>query len=140
MGGNPAAFEEVEHTADLSLRVRGADLRELFVHAAQGMCHLMQCQRTPQSAPICREVVLAASDLETLLVDWLGELLYLSETNRCCFDRYDISRLEATQIRAQVHGLNHCPAARGIKAVTYSGLEVARNAQGMWECVITFDV
>ena len=35
------AIEELEHTADLSIRVRGRDLAELFVNAARGMFGLM---------------------------------------------------------------------------------------------------
>jgi hypothetical protein len=41
VSNEPDAFEEVEHTADWALRVRGRDLRELLVNAARGMSCLL---------------------------------------------------------------------------------------------------
>ena len=34
-------IEEIEHTADLAIRVRGRDLSQLFANAARGMFGLM---------------------------------------------------------------------------------------------------
>ena len=33
----PGRFEEIEHTADIAIRVWGSDLAELFANAAYGM-------------------------------------------------------------------------------------------------------
>lgn len=133
-------FEEVEHTADLCLRVYGEDLKQLFVHAAQGMFHLMQCKPSGQVAPVSRSVAIASYDLETMLVDWLGELLYLSELDQACYTAFEITRLEPTRMEALVGGMTHHPAQRGIKAVTFYDLKVTRTATGLYEATVTFDV
>ena len=137
---NLPPFEEIDHTADLCLRVFGWDLQQLFVHAAQGMFHLMQCKPSGKATPIFHVVALEAYDLETLLVDWLGELLYLSEFKKVCYTTFEIDQLEPTHLRATVRGLTNHVAQKGIKAVTFSDLEVTRQADGHYETRITFDV
>lgn len=135
-----APFEELDHTADLCLCVRGATLPALFVHAAQGMFHLMQCEPCVGCHAVSYALVLEAYDLETLLVDWLGELLYLGERDRACLDDPTIIHLDATHLEAQVRGKSPCTVQRGIKAVTFGGLQIVQRPEGFWETVITFDV
>ena len=62
-------YEEIEHTADWALRVRGADLPTLFSNAALGMMELAGV-RTENTAGESRKIELTADDMETLLVDW----------------------------------------------------------------------
>ena len=133
-------FEEIEHTADLCLRACGKDVQELFVHAAQGMFHLMQCEASTGASPTCRAVALDSYDLETLLVDWLGELLYLAELDQACYTTFEISHLDSTHLEAVVRGMTNHPPLRGIKAVTFFDLGVVRNATGHLEATVTFDV
>ena len=100
----------------------------------------MQCRPTGRATPVSHVVALEAYDLETLLVDWLGELLYLSESKRACYTAFEIDHLEPTRLRATTQGLTNHVAHRGIKAVTFSDLRVTRQADGHYEATITFDV
>ncbi|MBC7234746.1 MAG: archease [Chloroflexi bacterium] len=135
------AFEELDHTADLALRVYGRDRAELFAHAALGMFEAMHCHTTEQSAqPIEAEIVLDAPDQETLLVDWLSELLYLSERRRACFTSFDIHQLTETHLEATVHGTTACRPQLLIKAVTYSNLRIKRRDDGIYQVTIIFDI
>lgn len=134
------SFEEIEHTADLCLRAYGQDMAELFVHAAQGMFHLMQCEASVGASPVRHAVVLDSYDLESLLVDWLGEVLYLAELHQACYTAFEISRLEPTHLEAVVHGMTNHPPMQGIKAVTFSDLGVVRDATGRLQATVTFDV
>jgi len=64
-------IEEIEHTADLAIRVRGRHLEELFVNAALGMAMLMADLK--EIAPhVERHVELEEFDAGTLLVSWLS--------------------------------------------------------------------
>jgi SHS2 domain-containing protein len=134
----PLPFEELEHTADLRLRVRGADLKALFVHAAQGVFYLMRGEVGSGAKPVTRQIVLESSDTEALLVDWLNELLYLSETRRERYDLYTISTLGPTRIEATVQGTTQHIPHKLIKATTYFDLAVVCNACG-YETTITLD-
>ena len=135
-----APFEEIEHTADLALRVCGSDLPELFVNAASGMFHLMHCEPGHGGRRVSHHIVLKANDLETLLVDWLNELLYLSEAEQELYDVFDITHLQDTCLEAFVHGMTDHPPQRGIKAVTFFDLDVNRDQAGCYQTTITFDV
>jgi len=138
-------FEEIEHTADLRLRIYGRDLSKLFCHAALGMFHLMQCRPTARSSSVSYPVLIEASDVETLLVDWLNEVLYLSERDQACFTKFTITHLESgdekpSRLEATVRGKSHCPPNKGIKAVTFHALEITCHESGAYQVTITFDV
>jgi len=135
----PPPFEELDHTADLCLRAYGTDLEQLFAAAARGMFHLMRCQPGARSRRVRHHIHLQAGDLEALLVDWLNELLYLSEAQRELYDTYDLTHLDQTRLEAWVGGSTDHPPQRGIKAATFSGLQVTRMGSG-YEATITFDV
>ncbi|MGH9650946.1 MAG: archease, partial [Terriglobales bacterium] len=77
-------FEELEHTADWALRVRGRDLAELLVNAANGMMELAGVQTSAGAGPE-RKLELTSPDRESLLVDWLHELLLALELRSVAF-------------------------------------------------------
>jgi SHS2 domain-containing protein len=132
-------FEEVEHTADLGLHVRGETLEELFSHAAQGMFELMRPELGGEPQPVSRQVALDSFDLLSLLVDWLNELVYLCERDRAIYTTYDIARLEPTHLEATIGGSKICRVGKTVKAATFSELSIEPTVAG-YEATITFDV
>jgi SHS2 domain-containing protein len=140
-------FEEVEHTADIAIRVWGRDLGELFANAAYGMARQMvDPNSVDQASPvetlsitIEQQVELEAYDAETLLVAWLGELLYLGEREECVFVDFDILDATPTRLRAVARGGPAPEHLRQIKAVTFSNLEIVRTTAG-YETTVVFDV
>ena len=131
-------FEEVEHTADIAIRVWGRDLAELFANAAYGMAR--QLGDIDAVKPTVEQLVeLEAYDQETLLVSWLGELLYLGEQEGCVFTDFDVLELTPTRLRAVARGGPVQRHRQHIKAVTFSDLEILRTGDG-YETTIVFDV
>jgi SHS2 domain-containing protein len=130
-------FEEIEHTADWALIVRGPSLNSLFEHAAQGMFSLL-APRFDDEAGRERSLELDEIDLETLLVSWLEELLYQieSEGMGAADFRVEIldSSLEATFTALPIQSIK-----KDIKAVTYNELEIVHDAGG-FRTTIVFDV
>jgi riboflavin kinase/FMN adenylyltransferase len=134
----PYRYLEVDHTADRALRVWGRELPDLFIGAARGMTSLM-ADLDGLAATEWREVRLEAWDRESLLVDWLNELLFLTETERLLFVDYRIESLTDTALVARVRGA-HTPVTKAaVKAATYHDLRLVRDGTG-WSTVITFDV
>ena len=76
---NGGFYEEIEHTADLSLRFGGPDLESFFSSAARGMYHLLDAEAPPSDATEQKSLSLEAMDIESLLVEWLVELAYVGE-------------------------------------------------------------
>ena len=132
------AFEEVEHTADWAFRAHGRDLAQLFANAAHGMFELQGGAAEGESS-VAREIAVSGTDRETLLVNWLNELLYLQETQHETYSRFEIMEISDTHLRACVHGRPSRPEGKLIKAVTFHDLEVRRSEDG-WEAAIVVDV
>ena len=135
-------FEELEHTADLALKVHGHSLKEVFINAACGLFSLM-ADLESLSPSVSREVYLEAPDRESLLVDWLNELLYFFDTELFLGSRYEIRELSRDHLSADVWGERYDEhrhrIRRVIKAVTYHQLSV-RECQGRWEARVVFDL
>src|SRR4051794_25814490 len=69
-------YEHFEHTADLGLRVRAAELDTLFDEAAQALFSMVVEDLATVQPTQCIDVALQGDDPELLLFDWLRELLY----------------------------------------------------------------
>lgn len=132
-------WEEVAHTADWALKVRGGDVRALFENAARGMVSLIGGQAAPGAEPIRREISLRAPDLETLLVDWLTELLVLVEEEGVIFNEISVSEVADLALRASVSAEPGGRFSKEIKAVTFHNLAIRPVANG-YETTIVFDV
>ena len=133
------SFEEVEHTADWALRVRGRDLRELLVNAARGMNRLMISDPAAISTELERHLELDAFDAESLLVEWLSELAYWAEAEMLLFREFHITQLTSDHLQAVVRGSHVSGVHKSIKAVTYHNLEIVRTEHGL-ETTVVFDV
>jgi SHS2 domain-containing protein len=134
----PHAFEEIEHTADWALHVRGCDLRELFINAALGMATLVADVNTIKPN-IERQIDLEEFDVETLLVSWLSELLWFNEETDAVFVRYEIETLTPTRLKAMVWGGRASSQWKHIKAVTFHDLQISKTDDG-YEVTVVFDV
>ena len=132
------AIEEVEHTADWSIRVLGRTLEELFTNAAVGMAMLIADIEAIEPH-IKRQVTLQESDAETLLVSWLAELLWFNEETDAVFVRFEFQQLTTTRLRATVWGGPDSSQWKQIKAVTFHDLSIVETEDG-YEVALVFDV
>jgi SHS2 domain-containing protein len=131
-------WEEIAHTADVAIRVWGKDLAALFTHAAEATVSLMGENLNPPGEPFTQEVTLSADDDETLLVDWLTEILILAEEG-VQVQSTEVARIEAHTLHATLHGHSGAYFSNHIKAVTYNGLEITHTSRGV-ETRIVYDV
>jgi SHS2 domain-containing protein len=131
-------FEEIEHTADVALRVHGHNLKEVFVNAACGLFSLM-ADLEGLSPSVSREVHLEALDRESLLVDWLNELLYLHEVEEEIYTRCEIEALSSTALSAIVWGAKMTASKLTVKAATFHDLEIRETEDGYMATVV-FDI
>ena len=136
-------YEFFDHTADIGVRVFGATLPELFVHAAQAMYTVLgELEKTGDRRQ--KTVELHAELLEDLLHDWLAELLYAIEAEHVLYDEFAISNLRSPILTATLSG-GPIDFARShlneeIKAVTYHRLQVQQQPDGTWQATVIFDV
>ena len=132
-----AGSREVEHTADWQLHVWAPDFLTLLEQSTRGMYQLSHT-RLCGDARLMREFELPVSDRETLIVDFLSEVLYYAEDENVAFDVFQLE-MRANMLRSQAQGALIESQAKEIKAVTYHGLEVQETENGL-EVQIVFDV
>ena len=129
----------LEHTGDIKMRVFGKNLAELFANAALGMMAFLYGEKALELKPRKTETItIEATDVQSLLVDWLSELLYLSDENDRAYVSYEVTECAQNKITATV-GSTPAEAQDDIKAVTYHELEI-KEMDGKWEATIVFDI
>ena len=123
-------FEIVNHTADVGVIAYGANINQAFANAAKALFSLI-AELDNVEEVLHRDIELLAPDQESLLVDWLNELIYLFDTENIIFKRFDIIELNDTQLKARSYGekvdsLKHILKI-GVKAATYHMLKVDKT-------------
>lgn len=136
--------ETFDHTADVGLRMRAADLDDLFRTAAEGLFDYVVANRDEVRPTGTEPLALAAESPAELLVAWLNELIFRLETRHRLYTRFDVQTtpdgrsLHATiagePIDRDRHWLDH-----EVKAVTHHGLSVAHR-DGVWIAEVILDI
>jgi len=125
-------FELLEHTADVGLVAYGADLSDAFAAAAEGLFSII-ADLTTVKETISYRVEVTASDIESLLVEWLNELLFLFDTQNVLLRRFEVQVMPPTHLVGQAWGERYDPARHrlnlGVKAATYHGIWVQSNGE-----------
>jgi len=123
-------FEIVNHTADVGIIAYGADMRETFANAARALFSLIT-ELDDVEEVLYRDIELTAVDEESLLVEWLNELIYLFDAENVIFKRFDIIELNNTRLKARSYGekvdSSRHKLKTGVKAATYHMLKVDRG-------------
>ncbi len=135
-------FEVFDHTADIGIVAYGSDITELFANAALGLFSLIvDLDSLGQDAE--RVVELSAEDSESLLVEWLNELIYIFDVERLAFKKFEIGELTDNTIKAKCFGEKIDPQRhkmfREIKAATYHMLQISKQ-NGSYQARIIFDI
>jgi SHS2 domain-containing protein len=135
------SFEFIDHTADVGIRVEAPTLEDLFGTAGLAFTELVTSVDS-LDCRVERQFKLQEDDIETLLVSWLQELLYLLDTEDLVFARFQV-KLHDCSLEAvawgEVFDPNIHTMKTEIKAVTYHQLEVAKSDQG-WQAQVIFDI
>jgi len=135
-------YETFEHTADLGLRIRAADLNILFAEAATALFATIVDDLSTVECRQRLDLQLNGDDREYLLFDWLRELLYRWDAEHLLFARFE-ARMSATGLTGSAWGepLDHSRhvLSHEVKAITYHGLRVEQTADG-WLAEIIVDI
>ncbi len=135
---NPTAgFREIEHTADWEIEVWAPDLTSLLEQAAQGM-YALSHTRLAAGPRLTRQFEIPFTDRESLLVDFLSELLFFGEDDEIAFDEYQLD-FNGISLQVRAGGAPIEEQFKEIKAVTYHKMEVRETGRGL-EVNIVFDV
>lgn len=135
-------YETFDHTADLGLRVRAADLPALMAEAARGLFAMIvsDLSTVRREQQITLRVEGTAADY--LLFDWLNELLYTFESRRLLLCDFDV-QIDPAGLTATAWGepldMDRHPLEHEVKAITYHALRVEQQPDG-WLAEVIVDI
>jgi SHS2 domain-containing protein len=134
------SFEEISHTADIKIRVRAPTLEALFSDTFDALMQVMY--GTDRKGGIIKEIQIESSDNESLLLDFLSEVLFVSEVKSIVFFNTRIS-IHGSRLTAELIGEPFDPERHSggseVKGISYSGLSITHDANGYMLDII-FDV
>lgn len=153
-------YQTLSHIADIRLRVEADNLSELFVAAIEGMNSILKAQSVKRKAQNKIIVGIQALDVTALLIDFMNEVLYQSQTNKEIYmevkflefpffaeassDAEILADMSAgkskTALKAEIYGQKVEEFDEDIKAVTYHEAEIVKNEKGNYETMIVFDI
>lgn len=143
--------QTLSHTADIRLRVEADNLPELFVAAIEGMMGILKESRIKNKESRSKKnIEISSVDKTALLIDFMNEVLYLSQTNKEIYGEVKFLEFPAfteasagksgAALKAEIFGQKVDDFDEDIKAVTYHEAEIIKNEKGNYETVIVFDI
>jgi SHS2 domain-containing protein len=110
-----------EHTGEIALTIRARTAAGLFAEAGRALGELMLGEPARGSTPTgpARKVEVRSSDRTALLVDWLNELIFLSDVHKAAFSVIDVTSISAEHISAEVRGVAVPVLKTAVKAATF---------------------
>jgi SHS2 domain-containing protein len=130
-------YRFLEHTAELGLEIEAASLEGLLEEAARAFAELVAPDST--GTPVRYSVELGPVDEQTLLADWLNELLFLAETRGFVPRALESCKRTPDRLVAELSGFEDAPRPL-VKAVTYNELELEQSPAGVWRGRVILDV
>jgi len=138
----PRGYDVLEHPADIGFRAFGETLPELFANSAVAM---LSIAGEPAAAEPLQEyaIHLESGDRESLLVDWLNEVLYWWDGKRIAFRGFRVTAWNDYSVQAVGLGEPRDPerhqARLIVKAVTYHQLKIEQR-DGLWTAEVYLDI
>lgn len=140
----PQPFEDLDHTADVGVRVRGASAEEALARLVLVLGELLAGGGPVRADAEARVAVAGGPGLAGSAIALLRELLYRFATARRIPAAVEILRLDEDGVEALVETGGYDPDVHGegadLKAVTWHAARLERAAGGEWIGQIVFDV
>lgn len=134
-------FKFLSHTADIKFQAYGKDLGEVFSNSALAMFNAMSKEKA--SNEIEKELKVSGDDLESLMYNFLEELLFLFDTEGFFLGKIDSINIneEKFELSAEVSGeeIGKRELEIDVKAVTYNDMFVRREKDS-WIAQVVVDV
>ncbi len=130
-------FKEIEHTADLGIYIESCSLEGLFYDATIGMLQMTNIDFSKGNELITENIKIISFDYETLLIDWLNEIIYKLNNH-----------LYLLNFKIKIDNLtlmNYCWFKKipdifcNIKSATYNNLNIISENR-LYKCTLIFDM
>lgn len=129
----------LDHTSEITLHVGAADWPGLLAQAGKGLAELMLHGKVPEADGDWRGLEVDSHDRESLLVDWLNEIIFVSETGSWVPLEIEIEDVSETHLKARARGVTVDEPPTLVKAATFHELHVRDLPEGL-EAEVILDV
>jgi SHS2 domain-containing protein len=130
-------YRWLEHTTERELWIEDEAPKAVLGEAAIALGDLLR--EHPGGEPLMHEVSLSASDLPTLLMEWLRELVRLASEDGFVPERILKMDLSGNAVEAVVAGQRTTPQSL-IKGVAPDRLEFEQDEDGAWHARVYVEV
>ena len=141
--GEPDGVRRLAHTADTGISVTAPTFDLCLARAAAGMFAGFLRPTSEAARTVRTDVELEADSRTELLVRWLEELLYRSDSDGLAFVEFEAHSKGGNRLQAAGWAVPFDAAVEQVgpvvKAVTRHGLELRKDPSG-WRAQIFFDV
>jgi SHS2 domain-containing protein len=121
----------VEHTGEVQLVLEAPSLEALCAEAGRALAELLAGEVPAAAAgEPAEEVTVRAADREALLVEWVNELIFLSEVRKRIYGEFDFESVSEHELVARVRGAEPAHLRTAVKAATFHRLSVAQGPDG----------
>ena len=134
------SFEIIGHTADVGLRASAATLEATFAEATRALCSISGTWKPGPGTDTSIEVT--GGDVGAVLVDWLGEIVYLQDARDSVIAGVQVNEAGETSATGSVTLAPRggtSPEGTAVKAITYHQLSVTPIDSG-WTARVFVDV
>jgi SHS2 domain-containing protein len=137
-------FRVIDHPSDTGFEVTGSSLTELFTNAALVLSQLIWNLETNRDGErLEEEINVTAGDPGELMVNFLQEILYLSDAKGMVCTGVRLTAISESALTATVWGHRYEAGMDeellGVKAVTYHQLFVGPE-NGRWRARVLLDI
>ena len=95
------SFEEISHTADVKIRAQALTLDALFTDAFLALMQIVY--GTDRKVGIIKEIRIESDTIESLLIDFLSEVLFIAEVEGLVFSDAEI-KIDGLSLTAILKG------------------------------------
>jgi len=137
MPGGEKGYRLLEHVADIYVEAWGRNLEEAFEEAARAMFESMANLGNVRPEKKVR-VEIEADNVETLLVDWLNELLFYVDAEGLLLSEFKVEKIEEIdsgyRLKGYAAGEPINPEKHElkveVKAATYGLMKIEQTPEG----------
>ena len=139
-------YEFLDHTADAKFRAYGKNMEEAFANSAIALANIMiETDKVEQK--INKSIEIKGDDLKSLLVNFLGEFVYLLDA-----EGFVLGKIASLTINKTTEGYRLAAVAKGdkyadkyeilgdVKAVTYAEMEIKEEQKGNCWVQVVVDI
>jgi len=135
-------YEVFEHTADIGLRIKGKDLKELFQNAGLAIFQVSSRRQFVKNKTHTDIIIKQKADnLDELFINWLNELLSISAAKGMIFHNIRMKAVQDNALEALATGssVENYRVNMEIKAATYHQFKIEEKPGG-WVAEVILDV